>query len=179
MIATLVDVISAILPFFWINRYSSALHGRKKHGTDPEEELLEQLYYAAAAQLPIRENTDIRRYVCEVLEYLNTYIQLYQEVPFAKENGYVMMALRSNVEQSGYHAINAVLLTLHQLNTVSIQDLEQMKIQYYSFHEDSELLQEDYVYIMSTDLLLWIQQHLLAVLHQQKLMLNIERRTQT
>ena len=41
-----VDVISAILPFFWINRYNSALHGRKKHGGDPEEELLEQLYYA-------------------------------------------------------------------------------------------------------------------------------------
>ena len=45
LIASLVDVISAILPFFWINRYNSALHGRKKHGGDPEEELLEQLYY--------------------------------------------------------------------------------------------------------------------------------------
>lgn len=35
LIASLVDVISAILPFFWINRYNSALHGRKKHGGDP------------------------------------------------------------------------------------------------------------------------------------------------
>ena len=53
LIASLVDVISAILPFFWINRYNSALHGRKKHGGDPEEELLEQLYYAAASQLSL------------------------------------------------------------------------------------------------------------------------------
>lgn len=45
-----------------------------------------------------------------------------------------------------------------------------MKIQYYSFHEDVGLLQEDYVYIMSSDLLLWLQQHLLAVLHQQRLL---------
>ena len=36
LIASLVDVISAILPFFWINRYNSALHGRKKHGGDPD-----------------------------------------------------------------------------------------------------------------------------------------------
>lgn len=169
LIASLVDVISAILPFFWINRYNSALHGRKKHGGDPEEELLEQLYYAAASQLPV-QHKDIRIYVCEVLSYLNTYIQLYQEVPFAKEDGYVMMAARQSVEQPGYHAINAVLLTLHQLNTISIQDLHQMKIQYYSFHEDVGLLQEDYVYIMSSDLLLWLQQHLLAVLHQQRLL---------
>ena len=28
LIASLVDVISAILPFFWINRYNSALHGK-------------------------------------------------------------------------------------------------------------------------------------------------------
>lgn len=169
LIASLVDVISAILPFFWINRYNSALHGRKKHGGDPEEELLEQLYYAAASQLPV-QHKDIRTYVCEVLSYLNTYIQLYQEVPFAKEDGYVMMAARQSVEQPGYHAINAVLLTLHQLNTISIQDLHQMKIQYYNFHEDVGLLQEDYVYIMSSDLLLWLQQHLLAVLHQQRLL---------
>ena len=45
-----------------------------------------------------------------------------------------------------------------------------MKIQYYSFHEDVGLLQEDYVYIMSSDLLLWLQQHLLEVLHQQRLL---------
>lgn len=173
LIASLVDVISAILPFFWINRYTSALHGRKKHGSDPEEELLEQLYYAAASQLPVRQG-DIRSYVCEVLEYLNGYVQLYQEVPFAKEDGYVMKAPRLRVEQPGYHAINAVLLTLHQLTTISIQDLDQLKIQYYSFHEEAASLEEDYVYIMSSDLLLWIQQHLLAVLHQQKLMLEME-----
>ncbi len=173
LIASLVDVISAILPFFWINRYTSALHGRKKYGGDPEAELLEQLYYAAASQLTV-QHKDIRSYVCDVLTYLNTYIQLYQEVPFAKEDGYVMMAARQSVEQPGYHAINAVLLTLHQLNTISIQDLNQMKIQYYSFQEDVGLLQEDYVYIMSSDLLLWLQQHLLAVLHQQRLLLNTE-----
>lgn len=173
LIASLVDVISAILPFFWINRYTSALHGRKKYGGDPEEELLEQLYYAAASQLTV-QHKDIRSYVCDVLTYVNTYIQLYQEVPFAKEDGYVMMAARQSVEQPGYHAINAVLLTLHQLNTISIQDLNQMKIQYYSFQEEVGLMQEDYVYIMSSDLLLWLQQHLLAVLHQQRLLLNTE-----
>lgn len=173
LIASLVDVISAILPFFWINRYTSALHGRKKYGGDPEEELLEQLYYAAASQLTV-QHKDIRSYVCDVLTYVNTYIQLYQEVPFAKEDGYVMMAARQSVEQPGYHAINAVLLTLHQLNTISIQDLNQMKIQYYSFQEEVGLMQEDYVYIMSSDLLLWLQQHLLAVLHQQRLLLDTE-----
>ena len=173
LIASLVDVISAILPFFWINRYTSALHGRKKYGGDPEEELLEQLYYAAASQLTV-QHKDIRSYVCDVLTYVNTYIQLYQEVPFAKEDGYVMMATRQSVEQPGYHAINAVLLTLHQLNTISIQDLNQMKIQYYSFQEEVGLMQEDYVYIMSSDLLLWLQQHLLAVLHQQRLLLDTE-----
>lgn len=173
LIASLVDVISAILPFFWINRYTSALHGRKKYGGDPEEELLEQLYYAAASQLTV-QHKDIRSYVCDVFTYVNTYIQLYQEVPFAKEDGYVMMAARQSVEQPGYHAINAVLLTLHQLNTISIQDLNQMKIQYYSFQEEVGLMQEDYVYIMSSDLLLWLQQHLLAVLHQQRLLLNTE-----
>lgn len=173
LIASLVDVISAILPFFWINRYTSALHGRKKYGGDPEEELLEQLYYAAASQLTV-QHKDIRSYVCDVLSYVNTYIQLYQEVPFAKEDGYVMMAARQSVEQPGYHAINAVLLTLHQLNTISIQDLNQMKIQYYSFQEEVGLMQEDYVYIMSSDLLLWLQQHLLAVLHQQRLLLDTE-----
>lgn len=173
LIASLVDVISAILPFFWINRYTSALHGRKKYGGDPEEELLEQLYYAAASQLTV-QHKDIRSYVCDVLSYVNTYIQLYQEVPFAKEDGYVMMAARQSVEQPGYHAINAVLLTLHQLNTISIQDLNQMKIQYYSFQEEVGLMQEDYVYIMSSDLLLWLQQHLLAVLHQQRLLMDTE-----
>lgn len=173
LIASLVDVISAILPFFWINRYTSALHGRKKYGGDPEEELLEQLYYAAASQLTV-QHKDIRSYVCDVLTYVNTYIQLYQEVLFAKEDGYVMMATRQSVEQPGYHAINAVLLTLHQLNTISIQDLNQMKIQYYSFQEEVGLMQEDYVYIMSSDLLLWLQQHLLAVLHQQRLLLDTE-----
>lgn len=86
----------------------------------------------------------------------------------------MMMATRQSVEQPGYHAINAVLLTLHQLNTISIQDLNQMKIQYYSFQEEVGLMQEDYVYIMSSDLLLWLQQHLLAVLHQQRLLLDTE-----
>ncbi len=178
LIASLVDVISAILPFFWINRYASALHGRKKHGSDPEEELLEQLYYAAASQIPVQEKEGIREYVCEVLSYLCAYTGLYQEVPYAREHGYVMMAPRQRVEQPGYHAINAVLLALHQLNTISVQDVEQMKIQYYSFHEEEREQQEEYVYIMRTELLLWLQQHMLAVLHQQKLMLQSEGREQ-
>ena len=83
---------------------------------------------------------------------------------------------RRSVEQPSIITINAVLLTLHQLNTISIQDLHQMKIQYYSFHEDVGLLQEDYVYIMSNDLLLWLQQHLLAVHHQQRLLSEIRRK---
>ena len=89
-----------------------------------------------------------------------------------------MMAPRQRVEQPGYHAINAVLLALHQLNTISVQDVEQMKIQYYSFHEEEREQQEEYVYIMRTELLLWLQQHMLAVLHQQKLMLQSEGREQ-
>ena len=106
------------------------------------------------------------------------YTGLYQEVPYAREHGYVMMAPRQRVEQPGYHAINAVLLALHQLNTISVQDVEQMKIQYYSFHEEECEQQEEYVYIMRTELLLWLQQHMLAVLHQQKLMLQSEGREQ-
>ena len=53
-----------------------------------------------------------------------------------------------------------------------------MKIQYYSFHEEEREQQEEYVYIMRTELLLWLQQHMLAVLHQQKLMLQSEGREQ-
>ena len=79
-----------------------------------------------------------------------------------------MMAARQSVEQSGYHAINAVLLTLHQLNTISIQDLHQMKIQYHSFHEDVGLYRKiTGVYIAGSDCC-QVQQHLLAVLHQQR-----------
>lgn len=174
ILAALVDGISAILPIFWFHRYRSFLYGRKKYGKNLEEELLYELYYAAASRIPMEADTSFQSYVCKVIEYLQTYFQLYQEIPYMKEHGYVMAVNAGAVEREEYHTINAVLLSLKQVNTISVQDVKQVRHEYYHFGDSLGNLnnEKEYMYIMRTELLLWIQQHLLQILHNQKLMIE-------
>ncbi len=174
ILAGLVDGISAILPIFWFHRYHSFLYGRKRYGRNLEEELLYELYYAAASKIPMQADVPFSAYVCKVITYLQTYFQLYQEMPYMKEHGFVMGVNASTAEKEEYHAINAVLISLKQVNTISVQDVKQIRDEYYHFNDSLKTLnnEKEYMYIMKTELLLWIQQHMLQILHDQKLIIG-------
>ncbi len=87
----------------------------------------------AASRIPMEADTSFQSYVCKVIEYLQTYFQLYQEIPYMKVHGYVMAVNAGVVEREEYHTINAVLLSLKQVNTISVQDVKQVRHEYYHF----------------------------------------------
>lgn len=161
LLAAMIDTLSALLPFLWFRRTASALR-KKNHARCKDDQLLEDLYYAASAALPLREEDlhsedDYTRYIYEVIQYLISYFHHYHELPYMEEKGYVMYAMREEVEQQGYQDINAVLSSCHMIKTMSHAEIDHQVRQYYEWTQEAETL-DTYVYVMKTELLQWLHQ---------------------
>lgn len=182
VIASIIDVLSAILPFFWFHRYVSSLYRKKRKHRNPEEELLESLFYAMAKEVPMNvtnmENSMLGyyEYMYNVLKHLNDYFKIYKELPYFEAYGYVLYAKRKDIEKEEYHNINALLTTFHYINTISECDIMKQCEKQYNFSNGYENQKvDDYVYIMQKDVVLWLNQHLYKILQNQEFMFYEKR----
>lgn len=179
IIASLIDVLSALLPFFWFNRYVSSLYRKKRKNKNPEEELLESLFYAMAKEVSMSNNESLssyEQYIYDVLLQLRNYFKNYKELPYFEEYGYVLYAKRNDVEKEEYRDLNALLTSFHYVDTISNHDIMMQCEKHYHFEGGSDNKKhEDYIYIMQKDVLLWLHQHLYKTLQNQEITLSVKK----
>lgn len=161
ILAALIDMLSAVLPFLWFRRSAPALRSRKHHRCK-DEQLLEDLYYAAATALPLKKDDLVDEeaytaYIYDVIQHLIHYFHHYHELPYMEDKGFVMYANREEVEQQGYLDINAVLNAHHLVTTMSSAEVEHKRQEFYQWIQEPDAT-DSYVYVMKKELLQWLHQ---------------------